>query len=221
MQDLVLILLILALPLIAQFKVTSSYGKYSKLKNDKSITGQEVAEKILKANGLENVYVVETKGTLSDHYDPKRKVVRLSHDIFHGESVASMAVAAHEVGHAIQDKSGYFYMKIRSLIFPVVNIATQLSYIIIFIGFIAGALDLIYLGIGLTALGLIFQIITLPVEFDASNRAKEELAKLGISTAKDNDGISKMLGAAAMTYVAGVLASALQIVRLLLLADRD
>ncbi len=221
MQDLWLFLVILIIPLIAQFKVSSSYNKYSKIKSTKAMSGQEVAEKILKKNGLDNVYVVETKGTLSDHYDPKRKVVRLSHDVFHGESISSMAVAAHEVGHAIQDKEGYFFMKVRSFIFPVVNVATQISYIIIFIGFIAGMLDLVYLGIALTALGLIFQVITLPVEFDASNRARSELAKMGLSNAKDDEGIKKMLGAAAMTYVAGVLASALQIVRLLLLADRD
>ncbi len=215
-EDLMFLLVILAIPAIAQFKVTSSYKKYSKIKTTKAISGQEVAQKILKANGLDNIYVVETKGTLSDHYDPKRKVVRLSHDIFHGESVSSMAVAAHEVGHAIQDKEGYFFMKLRSFIFPIVNLGTGLSYIIILIGVFAQALNLIYLGIALTALGLIFQIITLPVEFNASSRAKEELNKLGLSNETDNDGISKMLSAAALTYVAGVLASALQIVRLLL-----
>ncbi len=215
-EDLIFLLVILAIPMIAQFRVTSSFKKYTKIKTNKVISGQEVAQKILKANGLDNVYVVETKGTLSDHYDPKRKVVRLSHDIFHGESVASMAVAAHEVGHAIQDKEGYIFMKIRSLIFPIVNLGTGLSYIIIMIGVIAQALNLIYLGIALTALGLVFQLVTLPVEFNASSRAKEEIAKLGLASGADNEGISKMLSAAALTYVAGVLASALQIIRLLL-----
>ncbi len=219
MDNLILIILIIIIPLIAQIKVSSSYSKYKKEKNNKGISGLEVAQKILKANGLENIYVVETKGTLSDHYDPTRKVVRLSSDIYNGESIASIAIAAHEVGHAIQDKENYIFMKIRSFIFPIVNIATKLSYIIILIGFLAQLLDVVYLGIFLTAFGLVFQVVTLPVEFDASRRAKEELAKIGIVDESDSKGISAMLGAAAMTYVAGVLASALQILRLLSIAE--
>ncbi len=217
MQDLMLLVLILIIPLIAQGMLTTSYNKYSKINVKKNISGQEVARKILDKNGLNNVYVVETNGHLSDHYDPGRKVVRLSKDIFNKESIASVAVAAHECGHAIQDKEGYFFMKIRSLIFPIVNIGTMFSYIVIMIGIFAQMLDLIYIGIGLTALGLIFQLITLPVEFDASKRAKEELISLNLIDEKEEEGIVKMLNSAALTYVAGVVASALQILRLLLL----
>lgn len=220
-MDLIIILLILAIPGIAQLKVMSSYNKYKKVENKMNITGQEVAQKILSNNGLSNVYVVETEGNLSDHYDPTRKVVRLSKDIFHGTSIAAMSIAAHEVGHAIQDKDGYFFMRVRSMIFPVVNIATQFSYIVLVIGIILGALDLVYLGIALTAMGLIFQIVTLPVEFDASRRAKIELEKTYNIEKTEQKGVARMLSAAAMTYVAGVLASALNILRLLMMVRRD
>ena len=215
-MDLILILIILIIPMIAQGNIMTSYSKYKKLENNKNLSGQEVAQRILKENNLENIYIIETGGNLSDHYDPTRKVVRLSKDIFHGTSVAAMSVAAHEVGHAIQDKEGYSFFRLRSLIFPVVNIGTQFSYIVIFIGFLMQALNLIYLGIALTALGLVFQVITLPVEFDASNRAKKELDKIYNIDESDKVGVSKMLNAAALTYVAGVLASALNIIRLLL-----
>lgn len=215
MSDLMFIILILAIPAFAQFKVSSSYSKYKNIENKEGLCGQEVAEKILRKNGLDNVYVVETNGNLSDHYDPSRKVVRLSKDIFHGTSIASLSIAAHEVGHAIQDKENYFFLKLRSLIYPIVNVGTGLSYFIIVIGILLEALDLIYLGIAFTALGLIFQLITLPVEFDASKRAKEEIDKIFNISTDEAAGVGAMLGAAAMTYVAGVLASALNILRLL------
>jgi len=218
-MDLILILIILLVPLIADFNVKNTYKKYLKLENGKKLTGQEVARKILDKNGLDKVYVVETSGYLSDHYDPKRKVVRLSKSVFEGESVASLAIAAHECGHAIQDKEGYMYMKFRSAIFPVVNIATSISYYIILIGFIFELLDLLYLGIGFSFLGLLFQIVTLPVEFNASNRAKKELNKIRAVNSNEVDGVSKVLRSAALTYVAGVLASAIQILRLILAAN--
>ncbi len=221
MNNIILIIMILAIPAIAQFMVTTNYSKYSKVSNSKKITGAEVAREILSKNGLDNVYVVETSGVLSDHYDSSRKVVRLSNSIYNGTSIAALAVAAHEVGHAVQDKEGYFFMRLRSAIFPLVNIATSLSYIIIFIGFILEATNFIYAGIALTAIGLLFQIITLPVEFDASSKAKEMLKGMSLSDKTDDVGVEKMLGAAALTYVAGVLSSALQIIRLLLAADRN
>ena len=210
---------ILLIPLIAQLYVTSNYNKYKLMVLDKKISGFEVARKILDENGLESIYIVETKGTLSDHYDPSRKVVRLSHDIYHGESVASASIAAHECGHAIQDKEGYFYMRIRSFIFPIVRIATGVSYAIIFLGIIFELINLFILGIALVGAGLLFQLITLPVEFNASKRAKENLNKLHITTNAENIGSNNVLNAAAMTYVAGVLATALQILRLVMLAN--
>ena len=215
-MDLFLIILILIIPLVADINVKNTYKKYLNIKNNKSITGQEVARMILDKNGLQDVYVVETKGYLSDHYDPKRKVVRLSKSVYEGESVASIAIAAHECGHAIQDKEGYSYMKFRSAIFPIVNIATSISYYIILIGFLLEILDVIYLGIGFSLLGLLFQIITLPVEFNASFRAKDQLNKLHIVNPNESTGVEKVLKSAALTYVAGVLASAIQILRLIL-----
>ena len=131
--------------------------------------------------------------------------------------IASIAVAAHECGHAIQDKEGYLFLKLRSLIYPIVNLGTGISYYILVIGFIFQILDLVYLGIGLSGLGLLFQIITLPVEFNASSRAKDQLKKMGIVNSEDSEGVSEMLTAAALTYVAGVLASALQILRLIMM----
>ena len=220
MENVILIVAILVIPLIAQIKVKSAYNKYMKIGNSSNISGTEVARKILDNHNLNSVYVVETPGVLTDHYDPRRKTVRLSNNIFEDTSIASVAVAAHECGHAIQDKEGYFFLKLRSMIFPIVNIATSISYYIIFIGFLLEYIDLIYLGIGFSALGLLFQIITLPVEFNASKRAKEEIHKMGIITSDEEDGVSSMLNAAALTYVAGVLSSALQIIRLILNAER-
>ena len=217
-MDLLLILIIITIPLIADINIKTNYNKYLKVDNKGNLTGQEVARKILDKHGLNDVYVVETDGYLSDHYDPSRKTVRLSKAVFEGESVASIAIAAHECGHAIQDKENYLFLRLRSLIFPIVNIATTLSYFIILIGLVLQILDLFYLGIALTSIGLIFQLITLPVEFDASKRAKEELNKLRVVSKEEASGVKKVLFSAAMTYVAGVLSSVLQIVRLLLIA---
>lgn len=215
--EIILIVAILTIPAIAQGMITFRYNKYSKETNDKKLSGFETARKILDANGLNDMDIVAVPGTLTDHYDPSRKVVRLSQSNFDGQSVAAIAVAAHECGHAIQDKEGYFMMKLRSAIVPVVKIGTGLSYVIILIGFIFQLLNLIYIGIALTGLGLLFQLVTLPVEFNASSRAGVQLKKLGLSSASDSDGVKKVLGAAAMTYVAGVLSSMLQILRLILI----
>ena len=223
-MDTILILLIILIPLIAQVKISSSYNRYKKEKNTCKLTGQEVARRILDENGLQDIHIVEIKGELTDHYDPTRKVVRLSTDIFHGDTVAAAAVAAHECGHAIQDKENYTFLRIRSAIYPVVNVATSVSYYIILIGFLFQALKLVYLGIGLTCCGLLFQLVTLPVEFDASKRALNKLEKYHLLAEVEIEGAKNVLSAAALTYVAGVMASILQILRLLLIAssqDRD
>lgn len=220
-MDLILVIIVILIPLIAQIGVSSNYQKYKKVKNTKELTGYDVARKILDENGLGDIYIVETTGELTDHYDPTKKVVRLSSDIYHGKTVAAMSVAAHECGHAVQDKDGYTFMRIRSAIFPIVNVATSISYWIILLGFLFELLDLIYIGIALTCLGLLFQIVTLPVEFDASKRAGVFLKEYNLATEDESKGVKKMLGAAAMTYVAGVLASALQILRLILAARNN
>ena len=156
-------------------------------------------------------------GNLTDHYDPTAKVVRLSEDIYSGTSIASVSVAAHECGHAIQDKIAYTPMRIRSKLVPVVNFSTKIGYLVITIGFILGALKLALVGLILLLSMLIFQLITLPVEFDASRRGKIELDELHILSSTEQQGAAKMLRAAAFTYVASVLSTLLEILRLALM----
>lgn len=221
-MDLILFLIVLIVPLVADIFVRINYGVYSKKINNCGLNGGDVARKILEKNGLSDIYVVETNGYLTDHYDPNRKVIRLSHNVYQSDSVASIAIAAHECGHALQDKEGYFFLRLRSFIYPIVNIATSISYYIILVGFLFEALNLVYIGIALTALGLLFQIITLPVEFNASKRAGKEIDTLKLADKEEKTGVKKVLVSAALTYVAGVLASAIQILRLILMAkDRD
>ncbi len=215
---LVLIGISILISLSASVFVNKTYSKYKKVKVEKDITGCEVARQILDANGLSDVYVVESSGMLSDHYDPKRKVVKLSKDNFHGSSVAACAVAAHEVGHAIQDKKGYSFMRFRSFLVPFANFGSNLGYVAIFIGFIFGAMNFVWGGIGLLLLLLLFQLVTLPVEFDASKRAVVELKKIKVLTKEELVGGNKMLKAAAYTYVAAVLTTVLELLRLVLMA---
>lgn len=210
------------LTLIAQGFVNSRYNTYKNQKNKKGLSGQEVARMILDENGLTDIHIIEVKGTLTDHYDPTRKVVRLSTDIYHGESIAACSVAAHEVGHAIQDKEGYFFIKLRGFIFPLVNFASKFGYLAIIIGFIFNMLDLAWGGIGLLLVILFFQLITLPVEFDASKRALVHLEKMNILDATEKEGSESMLKAAAMTYVASVATTLLEILRfVLIIVGRD
>lgn len=216
MDNFLLYLLALIIPLIAQIYISFCHDKYRKIENKNKLSGFEVARKILDKNGLKDVYVVETKGNLTDHYDPRRKTVKLSENVFHGDSIASMAVAAHECGHAIQDKEGYFFMKLRSFIFPIVSFGTKFAYVVLLIGLIANLMDLVWAGIILVGLGLLFQIVTLPVEFNASKRALTEIENIYSLERFDMDGAKTMLTAAALTYVAGVLSSALEILRLIL-----
>lgn len=221
MDNFLLYLLALIIPLIAQIYISFCYDKYRKIENKNKLSGFEVARKILDKNGLKDVYVVETKGNLTDHYDPRRKTVKLSENVFHGDSIASMAVAAHECGHAIQDKEGYFFMKLRSFIFPIVSFGTKFAYVVLLIGLIANLMDLVWAGIILVGLGLLFQIVTLPVEFNASKRALTEIENIYSLERFDMDGAKTMLTAAALTYVAGVLSSALEILRLILVFSNN
>ena len=216
----ILLIIIIILPLIAQIMVKSKYSKYTKEQNSLGLTGYDVAKKILEMNNLSNVTIGKTGGLLSDHYNPTNKTVNLSAGIYEGKSIASIAVAAHEVGHAIQDKELYQPMVVRSKLVPAVNFSSRASSIILAIGIILGFGGLIDLAILLLCVSLLFQLITLPVEFNASERAKEELKKCGYIQDKDTKGVSKMLKAAAFTYVATFLASALQVIRLFM-ATRD
>jgi len=210
------------LVLVAQIKIDSAYSKYRKVRNSRGLTGSEVARAILNANGLSNIEVYETSGKLTDHYDPSKKLIKLSSDIYNGTSVASMAVAAHECGHAIQDKEGYTFFRIRSALVPVVNFISYLGYFGLIVSLIGGLTGYIKLSILILFAAVVFQLVTLPVEFNASNRGKKELDTLNLSYDNDNQGISKVLSAAAMTYVASLLSSLLQLLRLIIiLGNRD
>lgn len=219
--DLIL-LIIIFLPIIAQLKIKGTYNKYIKVKNESELTGAEAAKMILKKNGLSNVNVYETSGTLTDYYDPKKKMVVLSSDIYNSKSVSSVAVAAHECGHAIQDKENYKFLRFRSALVPIVNFTSRIAFIFIIFGFIFEALDLLDVGIICLLVGLLFQLVTLPVEFNASTRAKDQLEICGIVRSKEKSGVKQVLSAAAFTYVAGFIAEALQILRLVLISrNRD
>jgi len=208
--------------LVAQFFVQNRYLKYKRIQNEKKITGVEVARQILDENGLGEIYVTETSGILSDHYDPNRKVIRLSKDIFHGDSIAAVSVAAHECGHAIQHKEGYFFIKLRGFMIPFVSFASKFGYIAILLGLIFSWMDLAWAGIGLLLLILLFQLVTLPTELDASKRALEILEKDKLLTPHETEGGKDMLRAAAFTYVASLATTLLEILRLVMIVgDRD
>lgn len=203
--------------LIAQTFVTSNYNKYKQRGNNLGITGSEVARKILDYNGLRDVKVVETAGTLTDHYDPTKKSVNLSTDIYKDTSIASIAVAAHECGHAIQDKVGYVFLRIRHILVPTVNLCSKIGYVVIFIGLLFGTFKLAMVGLLLLGAILLFQLVTLPVEFNASKRAMVQLRELNLTNEIDQNGVNSMLGAAAMTYVASLASTLLQLLRLFII----
>lgn len=205
----------------AQILISSTYSKYKRIENRKQMSGQEAARIILDKHGLNDIYVVETKGNLTDHYDPNRKVVRLSSEVFHNPSIASIAVAAHECGHAVQDKENYTFLRIRSFLVPIVNFASYAGYFAIVIGLITSMLNLVWLGILMEVIILLFQLVTLPVEFDASKRALKMAEKLGILSGNELDGGKKVLTAAALTYVASVASAILELLRLILIYGRD
>lgn len=222
MDILIIYLLLLIIPALASFNINKNYKRFKDVDLNKKISGFEVARKVLDANGLNDIYIVEVPGNLTDCYDPTRKTVKLSTDVFHGESIAAAAVAAHECGHAIQDKEGYSWMRLRSLIFPVVSIANKIAYGTLILGFILQAFDLIMISVILTTASLAFQLITLPVEFDASKKANDNLEKLGIIGEIELEGTKRVLKSAAMTYVAGVLTTLLQMLYYLMaFKDRD
>ncbi|MGL5757163.1 MAG: zinc metallopeptidase [Paraclostridium sp.] len=203
----------------AQFKVNSTTSRYFRVKSKLGYTGEQTARKILDSNGLYNVRVEMVRGRLSDHYDPRSNVVRLSEDIYYGTSITSVSVAAHECGHAIQHAKGYAPLQIRSSLVPVVNFASNMSWFLIFIGlFMAG--PLLKIGIILFSASVIFQIITLPVEFNASSRALVQIGNEGILEGKEIKQGRDVLTAAALTYVAAALTSVLQLLRLIAISQR-
>lgn len=206
----------------AQAKVTSAYNRFKRIKCNRGLTGFEVARLILDSHGYQDVHIIETKGNLTDHYDPSHNTIRLSKEIFHGDSIASVSVAAHEAGHVIQHKKGYTFMKIRSILVPVVNFISTIGYFVMFISIFAGITSYLMFGIIMILAALVFQLVTLPVEFDASKRANEQLITLGIVDSTESRKTKEMLSAAAMTYVASLITTILNLLRLILMTrNRD
>ncbi|MFJ7975311.1 zinc metallopeptidase [Peribacillus sp. JNUCC 23] len=209
--------IIILVPLFAQMKVKSAYKKYSKVPASSRMSGAEAARRILDSNGLYHVTVEETRGVLSDHYDPRSKTVRLSSDNYHGHSVAGVAIAAHEVGHAIQDQQNYSPLRLRHTLVPVANIGSNFSWILIIIGMIAHMSNFVLLGIIFMAAAVVFQLVTLPVEFNASSRAMNQVVTLGVIRNDEERETKKVLNAAALTYVAAALVAVLELLRLVLI----
>jgi len=214
---LIYIALLLIIPIWAQMKVKSTYKKYSQMPTSSRMTGAQVARKILDDNGLFDVRIEEVKGVLSDHYDPRQKVVRLSTDNFHGHSMAASAVAAHEVGHAIQDAEDYAFLKFRTSLVPLASFGSNSAIWIILIGFIFGMANLVLLGIIFMAFAVLFQLVTLPVEFNASSRAMDQLVITGIIQNNEERETKKVLDAAALTYVAAALVAVAELIRFILI----
>lgn len=215
-----LVLPAILISLWAQMKVKSTFNKYSQVMARSSHTASEITRRILDINGLQNVKIEQVSGSLSDHFDPRTNVIRLSDTVRGVPSVAAIGVAAHEAGHAIQYKCGYMPIKLRNTILPVANLGSQLSVPLIIFGILFSFEPLISIGILLFSAVLLFQIVTLPVEFNASKRAIATLSENGILDGEELDGAKKVLSAAALTYVAAVLVSAMQLLRLLLISRR-
>lgn len=220
---LIYIALLMIIPIWAQSRVKSTYKKYSKKATSSQMTGAEVARKILDDNGLYDVQIGQVKGTLSDHYNPRNKVINLSEGIFHGRSMASSAVAAHEVGHAIQDQQEYAFLKLRSALVPIANFGSNISFFLILAGMLMGAMNLFLFGIIFMSAAVLFQLVTLPVEFDASNRAMTQMVSSGIIRNNEERETKKVLNAAALTYVAAALVAVAELVRFILIymANRE
>jgi Zn-dependent membrane protease YugP len=208
----------------AQARVNSAFNKYSKVANSQHITGVEAAEKLLLSNGLDNVRIEEVKSRLGDHYDPSKKVLRLSPAVANTPSVAALGIVAHEVGHAVQDKVGYSFMRFRTSLVPAANLGSTLGYVFVILGFLLAAfgtafgMTVVWVGVFLFSLAVIFSLVTLPVEYNASDRARQMLRSTGLVMAQEYDGASAVLSAAALTYVAATLQAVAQLFYFILLA---
>lgn len=200
----------------ASWRVKSSFKKWSQVGSSSGMTGAEVAREILRRSGVHDVEVERVGGFLSDHYDPRHKKLRLSPDVYDGTSVAAAGVAAHEVGHALQHAKRYWPLQVRSYLAPAAAFGGNISMIVFGIGLAVGALGMAKLGVLLFALMVAFTLVTLPVEFDASNRAKALLPEMGITRGEDGVGVAKVLNAAAMTYVAGAVSAIATLIYLII-----
>ena len=201
----------------AQMRVKSTFARYSTVPVRTGLTGAQAARRILDANGLTDVRVEAVAGSLTDHYDPTQRVVRLSQDVYARSTVAAVGVAAHETGHAVQHAMGYAPLRLRNAIIPLTNIGSTISIPLVLIGFVLGIQPLVGFGILLFSLVTVFQLVTLPVEFNASRRALATLDARGMVTPDEHDGVRSVLSAAALTYVAALIVSLANLLRLILL----
>lgn len=218
---LVFIVPCIIITLICQVKVQSTFSKYSKIRNSRNITGAQAAEYVLRQNGVTGVRIEHVSGSMTDHFDPRTNVIRLSDTVYNSNSVAAVGVACHEAGHAVQHAVGYLPNKIRGIILPMAKIGSQLSWILILLGLIFTAkvgFVLLYIGIVLFSLSVLFTIATLPVEFNASKRALECIRESDLLYGDEYTGAKRTLQAAAMTYVASVLTAIMQLLRLIVIA---
>jgi len=215
----IIVLPALVFAIWAQAKVNSTFQRYLRVFSASNYTGAQVARYLLDANGLHDVRIELTRGTLTDHYDPRTKVLRLSQPVYHSTSLAAIGVAAHETGHAVQHAHSYIPLTIRNSIFPIANFGSQAAFPLFFIGLIFGIPAFMTLGIWFFTAALAFQLVTLPVEFNASRRAMQMLREAGFVTNSEAPKTRQVLSAAALTYVAAVAVSALQLVRLLVIRN--
>ncbi|MDM5278619.1 zinc metallopeptidase [Paenibacillus silvae] len=209
----VLIIIAFLLSLWAQFRVKGTFRRWSEVPNLSGMTGYDAARHMLDANGLHDVPIEPVRGSLSDHYDPINRVVRLSEPVYYERSISALSVACHEVGHAIQHKESYPMLALRHRIFPIVNFASGIAPLLLIAGFIFNAMNLVGVGIIFFSVTVAFQLITLPVEFNASNRAREIMVSEGYIRNEEEKGVAKVLNAAALTYVAAALISLLELIR--------
>ena len=205
------------LAVLAQINVSSTFNRYSKVRNHRNMTGAQAAEAVLRANGVRDVRIERVSGHLSDHYDPRNQVIRLSESVYDTASVSAVGVAAHEAGHAVQYAAGYGPIKIRSAIIPVCNIGTQLSFILLLVGIVFYSETLFLLGTIFFGVAILAQVVTLPVEFNASRRAVLCLEERGLLDEDELRGARKVLRAAALTYVAALLVSIAHLLRYVLI----
>lgn len=213
-----LVIIGVIITLLASSRVKTTYAKYAKVRSMSGLTGAEAAKRILQASGIYDVKIERVSGQLTDHYDPRKKILRLSDTVYGGMNVAAIGVAAHECGHAIQDQNEYIPLKFRGVLVPVANFGSTLAWPLIIAGLLLGGLEsLVTFGILLFSVAVLFQIVTLPVEFNASRRAIAMLSQTGILYEDELNKTKKVLNAAALTYVAGAAAAILQLLRLIIL----
>jgi uncharacterized protein len=206
------------LMMVAQWYVSSTYNKWSKVPARSRLNGAEAAQRLARNGGLYNVSIEGVRGNLTDHYDPRKKVLRLSQGVYNSNSVAALAIAAHELGHAVQDQQGYAPLRLRSALVPAVNVGSSLGWILIIIGLIIGATQIAWLGVAAFSAGAVFALATLPVEFNASARAKRLLRDSGMIIGADEQrGVNAVLNAAALTYVAALVTALLQLLYFVML----